>query len=180
MKARLILNNPLWKTPERRAILDKTVQESAAQLESLIKRKILDSQPSGRVYRRGPITAGASQKNLGLGLRRARNNSKLVVIGSGFHRASAPGQPPASDSGGLLNSIRAKKLAVLAAKVEVGKNYGAALDKGAVINGRSKRTRIIGPLKNRIIKARPFFASTVEAFKAKFRQNINDAIRANS
>jgi hypothetical protein len=180
MKAILTLNNPLWKTTERRAILDKAVQESAAELESLVKRKILDSPATGKVYGRGSITARASKKNLDLGLKPARNNSKRVVIASKFHRASAPGQPPASDSGGLVNSVRAKKLGVLSAKVAVGKNYGAALDNGAVINGRSKRTKIIGPMKNRIIKPRPFFASTVDAFKAKFKQNLSDTIKANS
>lgn len=100
MKALLKLNNPFWKTPERRQILDKAVQQSAAELEAKIKQKILESSPAGKTYARGNI----------------------------FHRASRKGQPPAVFSGSLLISIRAKKLGELKSSVSTSKNYAPRLD----------------------------------------------------
>lgn len=156
MKAILTLNNPLWNTPERRKILDTAVQESAIELESEIKQTILDSTPRGRLYRRGAITKRASKNNSFL--RKVAGNSKRVIAGSKFHRASAKGQPFATDTGGLLNSIRAKKTAELKAKVATNKNYAPRLDD-----------------KNKL--DRPFFESTAEKFKAKFKQNLEDALK---
>lgn len=153
MKAVLSLTNPMWNSPQRKQLLDRVVQKSAAELEGEIKQKILNSSPRGKLYRRG----------------------------SKFHRASAPGQPPASDTGSLLNSIRASKIELLKARVSVGVKYGEPLDKGAVaINNRNSPTKIVGPLRNRTIAPRPFFAVTAQKFKEKFKQNIKDAIAANS
>jgi hypothetical protein len=141
MKAKLTLSNPLWQTPERRAILDKVVQQSAAELESKIKQKILASRPAGRTYRRGAaVLKGGKPAAFSL------------------HRASKKGQPPAVDSGGLVNSIGAKKTGAVKAAVSSGKNYAGRLDR-----------------KDRL--DRPFFASTAEEFRAKFRQNLAEAIR---
>lgn len=131
MKSELTLNNPLWKSPQRRAMLSRTVLQSAAELESRIKRKILDSRPAGRVYGRGK--------------RR-------------FHRASARGQAPAVDTGGLLNSIRARKIGLLKAVVATSKIYAARLDDQNRLN-------------------RPFFQSEADAFRPKFKQNLLDAIK---
>ena len=131
MKTKLQLNNPIWKSPERRAMLSKTILQSAAELESRIKLRILNSTPRGRMYKRG-------------------NNR--------FHRASARGQAPAVDSGNLINSIRARKTGFLSAVVATGNNYAAWLDD-----------------KNKL--DRPFFNSEAEKFRAKFRQNILDAIK---
>jgi hypothetical protein len=163
MKANLTLDNPLWQTPARRAILDKTVQESAAELESRIKQKVLSSTPAGKTYRRAPIFkhgAVADRK-----LNRARFNRKFFSLfdekfaaSYKFHRASKRGQPPAVDSGGLLNSIRAKKTGIIKATVESSKNYAGRLDD-----------------KNKL--DRPFFKSTAEEFKTKFQQNLAEAIR---
>lgn len=161
MKATLRLNNPLWQTPERQKLLDKVVQQSGAELESEIKQAILGSVPSGRLYRRGAITKAASQKNLALGLRRAQLQPKRVIAGSRFHRASAKGQAPAVDSGALLGSIRAKKVGQLSVKVATSKRYAVRLDDKNKLN-------------------RPFFESTAEKFRPKFKQNIREAIQENS
>ena len=161
MKSKLTLSNPLWQTTERRAILDKAVQQSGAELENLIKRKILDSTPRGRLYRRGAINRAASKKTSGLGLRRVANNPKRVIAGVTFHRASAKGQPPAVDKGELLNATRSKKTGEMRNKVANSKKYAPILDDP---NGLD----------------RPFFQSTADEFKAKFKQNIADVIRENS
>ena len=161
MKATLKLNNPLWKTPERKAILSKAVQASAAELEKEIKQTILNSTPRGRLYRRGAITRAASKKNLALGLRRLKGNAKRVYAGAKFHRASAKGQPFASDTGQTINAIRTRKLALLKARVAASVKHGAILDDPKKLN-------------------RPFFASVAEKFKPKFKENIQKAIAQNS
>ncbi|HEX8638215.1 MAG TPA: hypothetical protein VF692_09145, partial [Pyrinomonadaceae bacterium] len=64
MKSSLKLNNPLWQTAKRRAILDKVVQQSGAQLENLIKQKILTGPKSGKLYRRGAIKRKIAKRDL--------------------------------------------------------------------------------------------------------------------
>lgn len=188
MKSVLTLNNPLWRTQARRAILDKAVQQSGAQLESLIKQKILTGTKSGRLYRRGAIKRKIAKRDLDF----FRSNRRVfkrtftglylekTTVGYNIHRASAPGESPASDSGALANSVRAKRRGVMSVRVATALAYAAALDNGATINGRSKRTRIAGPFRNRVIRPRPFFAVTVEEFSPVFKQNLREAIAENS
>lgn len=139
MKSVLKLNNPLWKTPERRAILDKAVQPSGAELESLIKQKVLNSKPAGKTYRRGKIKRGR------------------VVTGSRFHRASAKGQPFANLTGATLNATRSKRIGLM-------RN---------TVSNQTKQAKILDD-KNKL--NRPFFQSTAEEFKPKFKQNLQEAI----
>lgn len=159
MKANLRLNNPMWQTPKRRAMLDKAVQRSGAELESEVKRTITESRPAGKTYRRGAITKKATKSNLTLGLRRSKKNKNRVIAGSNFHRASKRGQAPAVDTGGLLNSIRAKKTGELKSTVAVGKAYGEILDDPARLD-------------------RPFFRSTVKEYLPKFKENIREVIKS--
>lgn len=168
MKSILKLNNPLWQTPERRAILDKAVQQSGAELEAAIKQKVLDSTPAGKTYRRAAIRRKIARRDLKF----FRSNKRVfkrkfttlfnetTAVGYNFHRASAKGQPPAVDHGGLINSIRTKRLGQLSVKVATSKAYAAILDDPKRLN-------------------RPFFASTVEEFKPKFKQNLQEAIAEN-
>ncbi len=180
MKAKLTLNNPMWQTPARRKMLDQAVQQSAAELEGEIKQRILKSRPAGRTYRRGPILKKATKSLLALGLRKTRDG-KRVIAGANFHRASAPGQPPAVDTGGLLNSIRAKKTGEIRATVTARKNYAEALDSGSRAPSRrgGRRSRkSAGPVPNLMgphrggIAPRPFFRVTVKEFLPRFKANI--------
>ena len=169
MKAKLTLNNRLWQTTERRAILDKAVQQSGAELESLIKQRILTGPKSGKTYRRGAIKKKVAKRDLVF----YRSNRKVfkrtftglyaekTTVGYQFHRASKKGESPASDTGGLANSIRAKKIGFLSVRVATSKRYALRLDSRQGLD-------------------RPFFASTAEEFKPKFKQNIADAIKENS
>lgn len=159
MKIKLTLTDPLWTSAPRRALLDKAVQESGAELEGLIKKTILESKPAGKTYRRGAITKKATKGNLALGLKRRKGNVSQVFAGSNFHRASAPGQPPAVDTAGLLNSIRAKKTGDMKSQVSAGVAYAEVLDNPAKLG-------------------RPFFRVTVEEFRPKFKENIEEAIRS--
>jgi len=161
MKATLKLTNPLWQGAKRKAILEKAVQQSGAELESEIKQTILGSAPAGRTYRRGNITKAASQKNTAPGLRRVKGKPQRVIAGTRFHRASAKGQPFASDTGETLNATRSEKTGEMRNKVSNSKKHSKILDDKNKLN-------------------RPFFESTAEKFRAKFKQNIAEAIRENS
>jgi hypothetical protein len=163
MKVTLSLKSPLWKRPERRQMLDQAVQTSAAELEGLIKQRILEGPKTGRLYRKSAITRAASKRLLAAGFKPKRGNPKRVVVGVNIHRASAPGQSPASDTGGLLGSIRAKKTGDLKSTVASSKAYAAALDDGA---------------KSRNLAPRPFFKSTAKEFAPKFKENVSKAIAA--
>lgn len=166
MKATLKLSNPIWRTETRRAILDRAVQQSGAELESEIKQTILSSVPGGKTYRRGAIRRRIAKRDLEF----FRSNRAIfkrkftsltretTTVGYKFHRASLKGQPPAVDSGNLINSIRAKRRGVMKVSVTTSKKYAARLDNKNKLN-------------------RPFFSSTAEKFKAKFKQNIADAMK---
>lgn len=158
MKAKLTLNNPLWQTASRRAILDKAAQQSAAELEAKIKQKILSSVPAGKVYARGALTARANKAQLGLGLLRKPGTKTRVIIGNRFHRASAKGQPPAVDSGKLLNSIKTKQTAPLQITIFSNLRYAEILDNPQKLN-------------------RPFMRKERDNFRSKFKKNIADALK---
>jgi hypothetical protein len=157
MKAKLTLKNPLWETAQRRTILERTVQQSAAELEAKIKEMILNSAPSGRIYRRGLITARASKQALGAGLVRKSGTKTRIVAGNRFHRASAKGQPPAIDSGRLLKSIQVKKTGPLQMKVFASEPYADKLDNPNKLD-------------------RPFMRKNRDNFRRKFKQNVAEAI----
>jgi hypothetical protein len=158
MKAVLTLNNPLWNTPARLAILNKAVQQSAAELETKIKETIQNSIPAGKIYLRGAITAQATKKALALGLLRKAGTKTRIQVGTRFHRASARGQPPAVDSGRLLKSIEVKKTGALQVTVFSNAPYSDELDNPNKLN-------------------RPFIRKNRDDFRRKFKQNIADAIR---
>lgn len=173
MKSSLKLNNPLWQTVKRRQILDKVVQQSGAELESLVKQKILTGPKSGKLYRRGAIKKKIAKRDLSF-YRSDRRIFKRTftslydektTVGYNVHRSSAAGQSPANDSGRLANSIRAKKIGFMSVRVATSVRYAAALD-----NGSSKRK----------IAARPFFRVTAEEFKPQFKGNLREAIARNS
>lgn len=165
MKSILKLNNPLWRTPERRAILDRAVQQSGAELEAAIKQKVLNSTPAGKTYRRAAIRRKIAKRDLKF----FRSNKRVfkrkfttltnekTTVGYQFHRASRKGQAPAVDTGNLINSIRSKRIGQLSNRVATSKAYAAILDDPKKLN-------------------RPFFKSTADEFKPKFKQNIQEAI----
>lgn len=173
MKASLKLNNPLWQTNKRRAILDRVVNQSGAQLENLVKQKILTGPKSGKLYRLGAIKKQIARRDLSF-FRSDRRvfrrtftslTNEKTTVGYKVHRASAPGQSPASDSGRLAGSVRATRLGFMSVKVATSVRYAAVLD-----NGSSKRK----------IAARPFFRVTVEEFKPLLKGNLQEAIAQNS
>ena len=73
------------------------------------------------------------------------------------HVASAPGQPPNTDTGRLAGSIRAVESGTPTAYVDALADYAAHLEFGT-----------------RNMAARPFMTPAVEAEREKFRKGVND------
>jgi len=63
----------------------------------------------GRTYGRGKITrAPSSRLPKGLRTYETAKGNKRAIVGYKFHRASAPGEAGAIDTGSVINSIRTK------------------------------------------------------------------------
>lgn len=77
----------------------------------------LSGPRSGRTYRMGAITS-------------RRKANKGAVIGYKFHRASAPGEAPATDTGNLAGSIYARMTGKLVGETGSTAEYAAALELG--------------------------------------------------
>lgn len=89
--------------------IDKLQQEIAYRIVDESRRLMDESTPSGRVYRRGSIKGRRTKQGVKAGLR--RSGKTRMIVGSRFHRASAPGQPPAEDTGRLYRSINVRRMA---------------------------------------------------------------------
>ena len=87
------------------------VRKTTFDIEGTIKTNL--SRPgTGRIYKAGGTTKRGK--------------------GRRTHQASAPGQPPATDTGTLLNSVRARMLDSLHGLVEVTAEYAKFLEYGTV------------------------------------------------
>lgn len=125
----------------RRAVakeLNVALYASAKKVERDAKESILSGNKTGRLYRRG----------------------KTVV-----HRASAPGEAPASDTGRLVNSVLGEVVRGSAgeAKVKAG---------GGIV--RYARMLEFGTIK---MAARPFLFPALERNKAWIRERLAKAVR---
>ncbi len=124
----------------RKAIAEeiaKGLYASAKKVEGDAKRSILDGQKTGRTYRRGNV----------------------------LHRASAPGEAPASDTGRLVNSINGvvEKSTTLEAVIRAG---------GGIV--RYARMLEFGTAK---MAARPFLFPAAEKNRAWIVERLNKALR---
>jgi HK97 gp10 family phage protein len=115
--------------------VNKAVFASAQRVAAEAKKSILDGQKSGRFYKHRSVT----------------------------HRASAPGEPPASDTGRLVNSINAQLSGPGEAEAIAG-------------NAAVKYARFLEFGTSRIA-ARPFFLPALEKSKAWIRQRLQEALR---
>ena len=113
--------------------LAKALYVSGKLVEKEAKQSILAGDKSGRMYHRGTVT----------------------------HRASAPGEAPASDTGRLVNSVNTE-VTGLEATVSAGSGavkYAAMLEFGTVK-----------------IAARPFLFPALEKSKAFIRKRFDQAL----
>lgn len=110
MRTRLTihLDAPLLRPGALRLELERIVAKTAFDYEREVKEQ-MRAPKSGRTYRRGKITRAASAR-LPVGLRsyETAKGNKRVITGYKIHRASAAGEAPAVDLGGVINSIRTK------------------------------------------------------------------------
>ena len=141
------------KNASQASAIAAVIRRAVPELEADIKTNIRDSRPAGRTYRRTAIVRKGNRNNSSLQLRE-RNGKKIV--GFNFHRASAPGQPPAIDTGRLINSIRGQIVGQLHGRLTVGAAYGVVLDDPQGLN-------------------RPFFFSRVNLYRPIFFENIRKA-----
>lgn len=123
------LNSFIWNANKRAIRYNRAARTGALLFERQVKLKIITSRPSGRLYRRfGKI-----------------------------HIASAPGEPPAIDTGRLVNSLSLFKVNTGHFRVGTAVIYAARLDNPRKLN-------------------RPFFASTFQEHRdtilAEMRQEL--------
>ena len=95
----------------RGAAASRVLYAGAQTIQRYAKLNIETGPKTGRTYRLGAIRRGGA------------------VVGYKFHRASAPGESPATDTGKLVNSIRSRKGNEWA-MVYVSASYGGPLEFG--------------------------------------------------
>lgn len=88
--------------------IDKLTQELAYRIVDESRRLIDESIPRGRVYRRGAIKGRRTKQGIEAGLR--ASGKTRMITGYRFHRASAPGQPLAEDTGRSYRDIRVSRV----------------------------------------------------------------------
>ncbi len=129
MKAEIVIHANLPELAEgvTRDIGDVAWQV-ATGIEGEAKRLIQQSIPTGRTYRRGAINKRATVSLLQMGLRLSKRRQGQIVAGYRFHRASAPGQPPANDTSNLVNSMKARRTGEMSAEMAVNAGYAGVLE----------------------------------------------------
>lgn len=99
------LQQQIKQLKEVREELRGAIAGAALAVEKQMKVLVQKGPKSGRLYRRGSIKRAATKARRALGLRRVAGNPNRVIVGATFHRASAPGEAPASDTGRLVASL---------------------------------------------------------------------------
>lgn len=120
--------------------LDQIVRNQAVTVEALAKAAMTGPK-SGRVYKKS---------------RRRRTGTTTAKRRTRKHRASAPGEAPAVDTGNLKSSIKKRRVGNMVWEVYVGQEaskYGTALEFG------SPRRRLA---------PRPFLRPALEAVRKPF------------
>ena len=132
--------------PKVIAALDETVEAIAN------RARISMAEPkSGRTYKSGEVRRNLRKsERKGLSYRNEFGNLRLrtaggllvrepsgrgkklkVVVGSKIHRASAPGESPAVDTGGLVGSIQTRRVGRFAREAYTNAEQAAALENGS-------------------------------------------------
>lgn len=145
------LESGLFKQAAFLAQLRTIVTRNALRVEAEAKRSIQQGTKSGRLYRRRAITkvvgARKAREFSAMGLRQV--GVKKFVVGFKFHRASAPGQAPATDTGNLVNTILARPAQMTGGKVvatvTVNADYGRVLEEKLNRPYLAPATRKIAP-----------------------------------
>lgn len=154
MRTQLTLTAPLLATNgNQRGAVAAEIRNSTAELEGDIKLNMRRSLAAGRTYRRGPILRKDTRATAGLKLAKRGDRN---IVGFNFHRASKRGQPPAIDTGILINSIRGMAVSETVGRINVGAAYGVPLDDPEGLD-------------------RPFFTVRVNLYRPRFLERIRRA-----
>ncbi len=137
IKVTVNLHSPIFQAGALTRKLTEVVDRTAKSVEGGVKLRIKQGAKTGRLYRRASIKKAVGAQRAAefgrLGLRRSRIKPGAFVTGYEIHRASAPGESPADDTGFLANSIQATPAQVdetgVRAAVRVGAKYGRRLEK---------------------------------------------------
>lgn len=160
IKTTVHLKSPLLQNPDSlRPALEKVVADKALEIERDIKEQ-MRAPKSGRTYRRGAITKRASKVTRGLGLRErtTKRGFQRAIVGNKFHRASAPGEAPATDQGAAINSILTKPKGLRA--TITGSDILRLLEDGA---GK--------------LAPRPLFRPALERARPGFVREVDETVR---
>jgi hypothetical protein len=118
--------------------VDQAVQATGLEVMSDIKKRIQRGPKTGRVYSRGTVS----------------------------HRASAPGQAPATDTGTLASSITYRKVGLMTAEIESRLDYAYYLEFGT--ESMMFAGGVGGP--------RPSWQPAVEAAGPKLQERVTRAL----
>lgn len=162
VQIRVVVNNLDKIKGELRSEASRKVQTAGHMLASEAKL-MMRTPKSGHTYRRGAITTRglkvggrAYKKWRGSGAKATFSGGKaFIVTGYRSHRASAPGEAPAMDTGQLVNSIGVSKRGWMTVAVTAHTPYAMPLEFGT-----------------RKMAARPFFRPSA----AKVQIWLTDAI----
>lgn len=154
---------------EVRQKADDVSGDTAGKILAYAQMLIQSGPKTGRVYARGAVKARLGKRERrtarltrrfgrldmttasGLTITATRTGGLYKVTGYKFHRASAPGEAPATDTGALVNSGYAKRARQALWRVGFTTEYAAPLEYG---------TPKILP--------RPFLRPAVEQYRAAF------------
>ncbi len=147
--------------------LDQAADDSAAIVEREIKRSMSDEK-HGLVYRGVAITkqykigGRAYKKWRGSGAKATFSGGRATIVtGYKAHRASAPGEAPAIDTGALVNDFTISVHKPFVRKISTSQEQAGALEFGR-LDGR--------------MKARPFMRPAAAKKQAAVKKRFRDAL----
>jgi len=141
------------------AAVGKIVRRTANDVERRAKVAIQSGHKTGKTYARS--TTGKRRVHVTVhdtttgAKRREWTGQRQTVTTRTTHRASAPGEAPATDTGELVNSISVEMTRQTEALVMVDAEYGAALEYGTAR-----------------VAARPFLTPAAEGARAAFVRDM--------
>lgn len=157
-------------------VVAKAVAVGAVQVTTEIKRSIQSGPKTGKTYRRGSIGGRVVGFRVKFIEGRAIKGSSIKrgIKGFSFHRASAPGEPPATDTGNLVRSIshkfeRDRLKATIGVHDLTNVKYARALEFGFQEKDSRGRQGNLLP--------RPYIFPAFERMKPKVKERIRKAMR---
>jgi len=125
-----VVHNRLPRLPaEIQQRIGTVVRQTLAKIETRAKASMTGPK-HGRTYRKGRIGRRMTKSLMGAGLRTyttAKGNT-MAIVGYKMHRASAPGEAPAVDTGALMNATRSRMVGPMKGIVYNNQAYAARLE----------------------------------------------------